>query len=93
MAPPSKGGRGDDIVETGCIQQRISKYPMPRKKHKSKKDSVAGAAFHKRLEGFDIRVNTFGEMESTFEIEKLNSFLDEELKDKKLKKKDKKQKS
>jgi hypothetical protein len=40
---------------------------------------------HERLTGFDIRINSFGEMESTFEIDQLNKFLNEEVKDKKLK--------
>ncbi|MEO5905824.1 MAG: hypothetical protein ABIQ11_03810 [Saprospiraceae bacterium] len=44
--------------------------------------------FHEELKGFDIRVNSFGEMESTFEIDKLNEFLNKEVADKKLDNKD-----
>jgi hypothetical protein len=40
--------------------------------------------FHKDLKGFEIKVNSFGEMESNFEISKLNAFLDEHVEDKKL---------
>jgi hypothetical protein len=35
------------------------------------------------LEGFDIRINEFGEIVSNFEIKKLNSFLDGTVEDKK----------
>ena len=44
-------------------------------------------SFHERLEGFDIKVNSFGEMESTFEIDKLNQFLNEAAKEKSSEKK------
>jgi hypothetical protein len=46
---------------------------------KKKKDTL-----HEDLEGFDINVNEFGELESTFDIDKLNAFLDKKVKDKKL---------
>lgn len=39
---------------------------------------------HKDLEGFDIQLNEFGEIETKFNIEKINEFLDENVKDKKL---------
>jgi hypothetical protein len=57
-------------------------------KHKPKKaeqDEEAPAAFHGDLAGFDIKVNTFGEMESTIDMDKLNAFLNRKIKDKKLK--------
>ena len=37
-----------------------------------------------KLEGFDVKVDRFGEIKSTFEIDKLNTFLDDEVVDKKL---------
>ncbi|MDX1409763.1 MAG: hypothetical protein R3330_16555 [Saprospiraceae bacterium] len=40
--------------------------------------------FHEELEGFDIRVNAFGELESSFDIDKINAFLNEKVEDKKL---------
>lgn len=61
---------------------------MPRKKKKPVTTRSNRPAFHERLKGFDIRVNTFGEMESTFEIDKLNDFLNREVADKKLEKPD-----
>lgn len=40
---------------------------------------------HKDLEGFTISVNQFGEIKSSFPIEKLNVFLNEKVEDKKIK--------
>lgn len=40
---------------------------------------------HDELAGFNIKINSFGEIQSNFEIDKLNNFLDENLEDKKLK--------
>lgn len=39
---------------------------------------------HEDLSGFAIRINEFGEIETTFEVEKLNEFLNEKVDDKKL---------
>mgnify|MGYP001370651848 CR=1 FL=1 len=39
---------------------------------------------NKELEGFDIRVNTFGEIVSSFDLDKVNDFLDKNVDDKKL---------
>ena len=58
---------------------------VPRKKKKPTDPISKRPAVHERLSGFDIRINSFGEMESTFEIDQLNKFLNEEVKDKKLK--------
>ncbi|MFM2393249.1 MAG: hypothetical protein RLZZ546_1231 [Bacteroidota bacterium] len=43
---------------------------MPKKVVKKDKADV-----HKDLKGFKISINSFGEMESTFSIDKLNQFL------------------
>ena len=53
---------------------------MPKKMKKKGKPNV-----HNELRGFDIKINELGEMESSFSIDKLNSFLDENVEDKKLK--------
>jgi len=58
---------------------------MPRKKKKIEPPKANKTLFHEGLEGFDIKVNTFGQMESTFEIDKLNAFLNKEVGDKKMK--------
>ena len=39
---------------------------------------------HDELKGFDITINELGEMQSTYSIDKLNSFLDDNVEDKKL---------
>jgi len=36
------------------------------------------------LEGFNIKINEFGEMETTVPVDKLNNFLNEKVDDKKL---------
>ena len=54
---------------------------MPKKKPKKGKPEM-----HKDLEGFDIKINEFGEIVSSLEVDKLNDFLNENLEDKKFKK-------
>lgn len=39
---------------------------------------------HKDLSGFDIKVNTFGEMQTNFQVDSINEFLNENVEDKKL---------
>lgn len=51
---------------------------MPRKKKNPETPREHKSSFHEGLEGFDIKVNSFGQMESTFEIDKLNAFLNKE---------------
>ena len=51
-----------------------------------------------KLEGFEIKIDSLGEIKSSFDIDKINKFLDDEVEDKKLKdrkvlRKDKKKKS
>jgi len=41
-------------------------------------------AVHKDLEGFDINVNPFGELESTLDIDKINDFLNKNLDDRRV---------
>ena len=47
---------------------------------KNKKSKV-----HKDLEGFELKVDAFGEIKSNLEIDKLNKFLNKNIDDKKLK--------
>ncbi len=42
------------------------------------------AKAHKDLEEFSIRLNAFGQIETTIEIDQLNAFLNEHVHDKKL---------
>jgi len=53
-------------------------------KEKNNKDS-------KDLKGFDIKINEFGEIESNFNIDKINEFLNKNLEDKKLVEKERKE--
>ena len=53
---------------------------MAKKKDNNKKPEV-----HDELKGFDIKINEFGEIVSSFDVDKINSFLDENVEDKKLK--------
>jgi hypothetical protein len=52
---------------------------MPRKKKKPESHPEK-SSFHEGLEGFDIKVNSFGQMETSFEIDKLNDFLNKQEK-------------
>lgn len=40
---------------------------------------------HNDLKGFDIQINEFGEIVSSYSVEKLNEFLNKNVEDKKLK--------
>ena len=55
---------------------------MAKKKSKSKKQGKPRV--HTDLKGFEVSIDTFGELKSNLPIEKLNSFLNENVDDKKL---------
>jgi len=40
---------------------------------------------HEDLKGFDIKINEFGEIISSYSVDKLNGFLNDNVEDKKLK--------
>jgi hypothetical protein len=46
---------------------------------------------HKELSGFEVSIDQFGELKSNMNIEKLNSFLDRNVDDKKLLEKEEKE--
>jgi hypothetical protein len=50
---------------------------------KSKKDEKPKV--HKDLQGFNMSIDSFGEISSSFPIDKLNDFLNKNVEDKKLK--------
>jgi len=54
----------------------MEKEPQSPKKRKPR--------VHTQLEGFEVSINQFGELQSNMAIEKLNKFLDENVDDKKL---------
>ncbi|CAA6810806.1 MAG: Unknown protein [uncultured Aureispira sp.] len=43
---------------------------------------------HEDLKGFDISINEFGEIISSYSVDKLNGFLNDNVEDKKLKDRD-----
>lgn len=51
---------------------------MPKKKKTEKK------AVHKDLEGFEIKINEFGEIVTNVQVDRINQFLNENIDDKKL---------
>lgn len=59
---------------------------MAKKKDEKKKPNV-----HSELEGMDIQINSFGEISSNIDIDKINAFLNKNVDDKKLKERDDKE--
>jgi hypothetical protein len=59
----------------------MSKSEQPRKNKPKPK-------VHKELEGFDISIDSFGEIKSNMNIEKINEFLNQNVDDKKLAERD-----
>ncbi|PSR55193.1 hypothetical protein AHMF7605_17610 [Adhaeribacter arboris] len=51
---------------------------------KKKKTSEKKARVHKDLEGFEIKINPLGEISSNYDIDRINDFLDKNVRDKKL---------
>jgi hypothetical protein len=52
---------------------------MPKKMEKKTE-----AESHKDLKGFNIKIDPFGKMETSYTIDKLNEFLNENMNDKRL---------
>lgn len=61
-----------------------SKFIAMAKKKNTPTDVPDKPRVHKDLEGFDIRINSFGEIVSSIDIEKINAFLNKNVDDKKL---------
>jgi hypothetical protein len=53
-------------------------------KQNTPKENTAKPKVHKDLQGFDIAIDTFGEIKSNMNIEKINEFLNKNVDDKKL---------
>ncbi|HSF54357.1 MAG TPA: hypothetical protein VLA71_11415 [Algoriphagus sp.] len=56
---------------------------MTKKKKKEEEPRV-----HEELKGFKMEINSFGEISSSFPIDKINEFLNKNVEDKKLKDRD-----
>ena len=52
---------------------------------KKTKEKVELPKVHKDFEGFDVTINSFGEIQMSYNIEKINDFLNNKVEDKKLK--------
>lgn len=63
---------------------------MDKNKPNSKKASKKKAKpkVDPELEGFDIKIDSFGEIKSTYDIDKINAFLNKKVDDKKLRDRD-----
>lgn len=57
---------------------------MPKKSDKKTSKGKAKPKVNKELEGFDIEIDTFGEIKTNFDIDKINEFLNRTVDDKKL---------
>jgi len=51
---------------------------------KGKKSKKEIPKVNQELEGFDIKINSLGEIKSSYQIEKINEFLNRNVDDKKL---------
>jgi hypothetical protein len=51
---------------------------------RKKKSSTGKPKVNPELEGFDISINSFGEIKSNYDLDKLNEFLNKNVDDKKL---------
>ncbi len=60
----------------------------PMAKNKKENKSSKKTRVHKDLEGFEIKVNQQGEITSNYSIDKINEFLNKNVEDKKLVKRD-----
>lgn len=60
---------------------------MPRKK-KEKPEEPKKPKVNKQLDGLDINVNSFGEIQVNYDIDKINTFLNKNVDDKKLRDRD-----
>jgi hypothetical protein len=57
---------------------------MAKKKQNDAKPANEKPRVHKELDGFDIKINSFGEITTTFDMDRINAFLNKNVDDKKL---------
>ena len=55
-----------------------------KKQADTSKPGVEKPRVHKDLEGFDIQINSFGEISTSFDMDRINAFLNKNVDDKKL---------
>ena len=61
---------------------------MAKKPNKPKEKKEEKPRVHKDLTGFDIEINSFGEIKTSYDIDKINTFLNKTVDDKKLRNRD-----
>ena len=54
-------------------------------KHKKMDKKEKSKQVHEDLDGFNVRINPFGQIESNFDMDKVNEFLNQNTEDKKIK--------
>ncbi len=58
---------------------------MKKRSKRRKPDPLIKPKVNPELRGFELSINTFGEIQSTYKVDEINEFLTENLADKKLK--------
>lgn len=58
--------------------------PLKEDDRKKRKDKKETPKVNPELEGFDIHIDSFGEISSAYDIDKINEFLNRHVDDKKL---------
>lgn len=61
---------------------------MAKSKKSNKPKAEETPKVNAELEGFDITIDSFGEIKSSFDIDKINAFLNKHVDDKKLRDRD-----
>jgi hypothetical protein len=78
--PKDSAGQNPDSPNAGNSTRR----PAVRKAVDPRKAPDQQARVHKNLEGFQIGINTFGEISSNFAVDRINAFLNKHVPDKRL---------
>lgn len=60
------------------------KHMAKKKQSETSKPAPEKPRVHKDLEGFDIQINSFGEITTSFDMDRINEFLNKNVDDKKL---------
>ena len=63
---------------------RYKNNKVMAKKKAEDKSNTEKPRVHKDLNGFDIKINSFGEIQMSYDVEKINQFLNKTVDDKKL---------
>ena len=64
--------------------RRIFRHMAKKKPTDTTKPAAEKPRVHKDLDGFDIQINSFGEISTSFDMDRINAFLNKNVDDKKL---------